>query len=363
MTTQTEQPQLDMQKVEAFGGRALGLLNDAALVAMLSIGHKTRLLDTLATLPPSTSQQIADAANLNERYVREWLGAVVTARIVEYNPVDKTYWFPREHAAMLTREAGPNNMANWAQAIVELTKATEASVTECFRTGGGVPYSAFPGFQKLMADLSGMVFDGVLVSNVLPHVPGVVQQLEQGIEVADVGCGSGHAINLMAKAFPNSRFAGYDFSPDGIAAARSEAAAWGLRNAAFQVQDAAALNVRDRFDFITTFDSIHDQAYPGKVLKNIANALKPGGTYLMVDEGTSSYLEENIDHPMGTLLYSVSVLHCMTVSLAQGGEGLGTMWGEQLARKMLADAGFTVQEVKRVEGDIENAYYITTKAR
>jgi 2-polyprenyl-3-methyl-5-hydroxy-6-metoxy-1,4-benzoquinol methylase len=180
--------------------------------------------------------------------------------------------------------------------------------------------------------------------------------------VADIGCGSGHAINLMARAFPKARFVGYDLSEEGIAAARKEAATWGLKNATFEIKDVAKLDVRNRFDFITTFDAIHDQARPATVLKGIANALKPGGTYLMVDEGGSSYLEKNLDHPIATTLYAISVLHCMTVSLAESGDGLGTMWGEELAEKMLQQAGLAVQAKKRIEGDIENVYFITTKA-
>lgn len=361
MTTQTQAPQIDPQKAEQFAGRMLGILNDAALAVMFSLGHKTRLLDTLATLPPSTSRQIADAAKLNERYVREWLAALVSGRIVEYDPARKTYWLPREHAGFLTRAGGPNNFAVYAQALVELATAAENDLVECFAQGGGVPYSKFPRFQKLMAELSAQVNDAALVPSVLPLVPGLVQKLEQGIEVADIACGSGHALNLMARAYPKSHFVGYDFSEEGIAAARQEAAAWGLKNSRFELKDVATLSERGRFDFITTFDAVHDQAHPAKVLKAIANALKPGGTYLMVDEAGSSKLEENLDHPIAASLYTVSVLHCMTVSLAQGGDGLGTMWGEQLARKMLADAGFTVQDVKRIEGDIENAYYIVTK--
>ena len=192
-------------------------------------------------------------------------------------------------------------------------------------------------------------------------MPGLVEKLSKGIDVADIGCGQGHAINLMARAFPTSRFVGYDFSEEGIASAREEAIAWGITNATFEVKDVAQLGVRNRHDFMTSFDAIHDQAHPGQLLMEIANALKPGGTYLMVDEGASSYLEENLDHPIGVFLYAASVFHCMTVSLAQGGEGLVTVWGVQVAQRMLEEAGLKVEEIKRVEGDIENAYFIATK--
>ena len=236
----------------------------------------------------------------------------------------------------------------------------EAGVVACFREGGGVPYDALTDFTQLTAELTGRGFDANLLERTLPLVPGLVERLQWGIDVADIACGSGHAINLMACTFPASRFTGYDFSPDAIAAARAEAQQWGLTNATFMEQDVAALDLADAFDFVTVFDAIHDQAHPARVLAIIARALRPGGTFLMVDIAASSNLEENIGHPLAPSLYAMSTLHCMTVSLAQGGEGLGSMWGEQRARQLLAEAGFTDVDVRRVEGDIVNNYYIAT---
>lgn len=123
----------------------------------------------------------------------------------------------------------------------------------------------------------------------------------------------------------------------------------------------AELSNAEAFDLITVFDAIHDQAQPRKVLANISRALKPDGVFLCVDVAASSSLEENVDHPLGPMLYSVSTMHCMTVSLALNGEGLGTVWGEQMARELLGEAGFKQIETKNVEGDIINAYYICTK--
>jgi 2-polyprenyl-3-methyl-5-hydroxy-6-metoxy-1,4-benzoquinol methylase len=209
-----------------------------------------------------------------------------------------------------------------------------------------------------MAEESAQVQDAVLVDVTLPLVPGLVEKLKAGIDVADIGCGQGHAINLMAQAFPNSRFTGYDFSEEGIAAGKAEAKELGLSNAQFEVKDAATLDDTERFDFITVFDAIHDQAQPRKVLANIARALKPDGTLLMVDIQASSNVEENMEHPLGPMLYGVSTMHCMTVSLALNGEGLGTVWGEQKARELLTEAGFNKIEIEHVEGDIFNSYYI-----
>ncbi len=234
-------------------------------------------------------------------------------------------------------------------------------IVDCFSQGGGVSYASFPEFQELMAEESVQVVDSSLLQVTLPLVPGLVERLQAGLDVADVGCGSGHALNTMAQAFPRSRFTGYDFSHEGIGVAQAEARQLGLTNAHFEVHDVSHLDVRDRYDFMTAFDSIHDQAKPAEVLKAIENALRPGGVFLMLDVRASSKLEENMRHPLGPFLYTVSCNHCMTVSLADSGAGLGTMWGEQLASQMLRDAGFTQIEVKHVKGDVANSYYIATK--
>ena len=352
--------ELDQVRAEEFGGRIVGLLNDSMLCLMLSVGHRTELLDTMATLPPSTSAEIAAAAGLDERYVREWLNALTVGRIVEFDAIDRTYRLPPEHAASLTRAAGPNNLAVITQ-FESLMGGVEDDIVECFRHGGGVPYSKYPTFQKLMAEMSAEVHDAALFGGTLPLVDGIEARLESGIDVCDVGCGQGHAINLMAKAYPNSRFTGWDFSEEGIDAARSESSELGVTNTTFAVKDAATLDGSTQFDFITVFDAIHDQAQPARVLKGIYDSLRPGGVFLCVDIAGSSNVEENMEHPLGALLYSVSTFHCMTVSLALDGAGLGTMWGEQKANEMFREAGFTSVETKKIPEDIFNVYYVCHK--
>jgi SAM-dependent methyltransferase len=337
------------------------VMNDAALALMVSVGHRTGLFDVMAAMPAATSAEIASGAALDERYVREWLGAMTTGRIVDHDGAAGTFSLPADHAAWLTRSAGLNNLAIQAQ-YVGLLALVEDQIVDCFRHGGGVPYSAFPGFQALMAEDSGTVHDATLVDVTLPLVPGLVDRLGQGIDVADVGCGSGHAANLMAQAFPRSRFVGFDFSDTGLAAAAAEADRKDLTNVRFEKRDAARLDETARFDLITTFDSVHDQARPDLVLAGIARALRQGGVYLCVDISASSKLSENLDHPLGPFLYTTSCMHCMTVSLAEGGMGLGAMWGEQTARKMLGDAGFTSIEGTQVDGDLVNTYFIATKS-
>jgi SAM-dependent methyltransferase len=360
MTTTTTEITFDEAKAEAFAGRVVGIMNDACLALMTSIGHRTGLFDTMASLPPATSGEIADAAGLQERYVREWLGAMATGRIVDHDAEAGTFGLPPEHAAFLTRAAGPDNLAVPMQ-LIALLASVEDRVAECFSAGGGVPYAAYTEFHRLMAENTAAIHDVALVDRIVPLIPGLPERLAAGIDVADIGCGSGHSVNLMAQAYPASRFTGYDFSEEGIAAGRAEAQRMGLTNAVFDLRDVTHLDVEDGYDLVTAFDAIHDQAKPADVLANIARALRPDGVFLMVDIRASSSLEDNLDHMLAPFLYTVSTMHCMTVSLALDGDGLGTMWGRQLATRMLHDAGFTSIEVTSVEGDVFNDYYVARR--
>ncbi|MEE6179954.1 class I SAM-dependent methyltransferase [Mycobacterium sp. 050134] len=332
----------------------------ASLTLLLSIGHQTGLFDTMAGLPPATSARIAEAAGLDERYVREWLGGMTAGHVVDYDPQAGAYALPAHRARAVTRAAGPDNLAMMAQ-FISLLAEVEQQVVGCFRNGGGVPYSAFPRFHTLQAEQSGAVFDRALVDVVLPLVDGLSELLRSGADVADFGCGSGHAINVMAGAFPASRFTGLDFSDEAVAVGAREAERLGLSNARFERHNLAEIDKRDTYDVITVFDAIHDQAQPARVLENIHRALRPGGVLLMADIKASSRLEDNVGVPMSTYLYTVSLMHCMTVSLALDGAGLGAAWGAQLATAMLADAGFDEVRVAETEADPFNNYYIARK--
>lgn len=347
----------DPAKAEAFEERMLDVLNAGALAIMISVGHRTGLFDALARLPASTSGEIAARAGLHERYVREWLAAMVTGRIVDYSPENGRYVLPPEHAAVLTRDAAPDNMAAFAQ-YIPLMGTVEDAVVRCFEKGGGVPYASYTRFQDVMAEDSGHTVVAALEEHILPLVPGLTESLRQGIEVLDVGCGSGHALLLLAERFPRSRFAGYDLLEEGLLATLREADRRGLTNLRLETRDAARLGDRGRYHLITAFDAVHDQASPDEVLAGIAAALRPDGTFLMQDIDASTLLERNLEHPIGTFLYTISCMHCMTVSLAQGGMGLGTMWGVEKAQEMLRDAGFSRVEVKRLPHDFQNAYFV-----
>jgi ubiquinone/menaquinone biosynthesis C-methylase UbiE len=352
--------ELDRTKVEAFTQAMTGILNGGTLALMTSIGHQTGLFEVLATLPPSTSAQIADAAGLHERYVREWLNTMATGRIVAYTPESRTYALPAEHAAVLTKAAGPGNMATFTR-MIPILSAVEPGVIDSFRHGGGVFYDQFQDFMALWAGVNEQTFERTLVSTVMPLMPEVVAALNVGIDVLDIGCGEGHSTNLLAHAYPHSRFTGYDLREGALEEARGKAASLGVRNVRFVRQDLSALEGPGAYDLVTAFDVIHDQAQPRAVLKNVAAVLKLDGTFLMVDIKASSEVHENLDHPLGPFLYTISTMHCMTVSLARDGEGLGTMWGEQKALELLAEAGFTHVTVKQVEGDPLNNFYIARK--
>ena len=256
------------ERKEAFAERLVEMMNSAALTMMISVGHRSGLLDTMAELPPSTSEEIAEAAYLNERYVREWLNALVVGRIVEYDSEEKTYHLPKEHAAWMTRAATPNNLAVFTQ-YTGLFGTVEDQVLECFRRGGGVRYEEFGRFQEIMAEDSGQTVVPELIDSILPLVPGLIDRLKQGIDVLDLGCGRGWAMNLLAKTFPRSRFIGYDFSEEAIIMANRRAVRNGSSNVRFEVVDASRVNANAAFDLVCTFDAIHDQAKPQTVLNNI----------------------------------------------------------------------------------------------
>ena len=347
---------VDPARVEAFAGQILGAIADASTALTLSIGHRTGLFDTMAGLPPSTSDEIATAAELHERYVREWLAAMLVGGIVEHDPAAGTWSLPPEHAAVLTREAGKDNLAKLAQ-FIGLLADVEHQVVRCFREGGGVSYDAYAEFRALMAEDSKDVAEDLLVDEVVPLVDGLAERLTRGIRVADIGCGS-HHLNVLARAFPSSTFVGYDFSAEAIGEARAAASSRGLGNVRFELRDVSNLSGTGPFDLVTAFDAIHDQAHPASVLRGVADQLAPDGVFLMVDIRASSHPHENVDLPTAPFLYAVSLLHCMTVSLAQDGTGLGAAWGRQTAARMLHEAGFATVDLHALEGDFINDYYV-----
>lgn len=348
---------LDPGAVEAFGQRMLEILNGGALTLAVSMGHRTGLFDTLAELPEATSVEIAAAADLDERYVREWLATLVTGGIVAYDPDGRTYRLPPEHAAFLTRGASPHNLAVTAQ-FIPILAGFEEDILGCFREGGGVPFRRFHRFHEAVAEDSRQSVVLGLFDAILPLAPGLPDRLREGIDVLDVGCGEARAMVAMASAYPNSRFRGVNTSEAALAAGRRQAADLGLRNLTLEILDPGELGEVKAYDLITAFDSIHVHPRPDVVLRTIRRALRPDGVFLMQNVAMSSRLEENLDHPVGPFLYAVSYNHCMTVSLAEDGAGVGLCWGREMVQGMLTDAGFRSVDRHRLPQDLLNDFFV-----
>jgi 2-polyprenyl-3-methyl-5-hydroxy-6-metoxy-1,4-benzoquinol methylase len=362
MSTQVLQGSAPSADTQGFNEWFMRALNDAALVLMCSIGHRTGLFDALSELDWADSREIAARADLKERYVREWLGALAAGGVVEVDEDDR-FRLPASRGAFLTRAAGADNLAVFAQYIPVLA-GVEEEIVECFRSGGGVPYARYPRFHDVMAEDSGMTVLSALEDAILPLVPGLVERLESGIRVLDVGCGRGRALLQMATRFPASDFQGLDLSAEAIRWAGEEAGRRELKNVRFEQRDASDFDRTadpERYDLVTTFDAVHDQARPRAVLKGIARTLRPDGVYLMQDIHAHSHIHRNVAHPLGPFLYTISCMHCMTVSLAQGGEGLGAMWGRENATELLREAGFREITIHRLEHDMQNDYYVARK--
>jgi SAM-dependent methyltransferase len=348
-----------VEQVEQFLGRLMSIYTGSMLSYMIDIGDRTGLFDAAAR-GPATSEELAARAGLSERYVREWLGSMVTGGVFEYDPATGTYALPPARLACLT--AGPANLAPISRLNTLLGKHLH-QVVRAFREGGGVPYAEFrPEFTDAMDAIGRGAYDSFLLDAYVPLVPGLVEKLETGAHVADVACGTGHALIVLARAFPASTFVGYDLDEGAIARARAEADGAGLRNVRFETCDAARLTVRDPFDAVFVFDAIHDQVDPAAVLARIHEMLRPGGSFFMKEPHAADTLEENAMNPMAAVQYAISTLHCMTVSLAHDGAGIGTAFAEGLAREMLTAAGFVDVEVHPAPGDPMDAIYVSRKA-
>lgn len=330
---------MDLQRTQAFGGRLLELMTGGALTMMIGIGHRTGLFEAAAA-GPATSGQLAERAGLDERYVREWLGAMVTGGILEYRAGSGEYVLPAEHAVLLTGASAAN--VGPAASTLRTLGAVLPAVERCFTEGGGVPYAEYAAVAgDGLGETWRHVYDDHLVDGFLGAVPGLTDRLRSGARVLDLGCGSGHAVNLMAAAFPGSEFFGLDLAPEAIALAEAERERMALRNAEFLVADAALLPTDPGFDVITAFDAIHDQRAPEAVLARVRAALRPGGTFVMVDTNFSSRLERNLDNPHAPLGYAISLLFCVPTTRASGGPALGAVWGRERAMELLTGAGFT----------------------
>jgi 2-polyprenyl-3-methyl-5-hydroxy-6-metoxy-1,4-benzoquinol methylase len=352
--------EIDAARAEAFGGRMLGVANDAFLALTIGLGHSLGLYDALAGLERATSADLAAAAGLEERYVREWLAGQLVGGIVEHDPDEETWRLPPEHAASLTRAAGPGNLAFLAAGLERFAAHTE-ELEEAFRSGGGVPWSHMTRLQEWQADLSRGAYHGDVLDRKLAAVPGLVERLRSGLDVLDAGCGHGAAAVAVAEAFHATRVVGYDVAETGVAAARAGAAQLGIRNVRFERRDVADLAERESYDVVLALDVVHDLARPYEALRAFREALRPGGVLLVSEHAVSSRPEENVGHPFMPALYVVSLFHCLAGSLSEGGAGLGLAWGDEAIRAALADAGFVDVELSPIEDDPFNAHYVARR--
>ncbi|MFC7047900.1 class I SAM-dependent methyltransferase [Emcibacter nanhaiensis] len=354
-------PELDEARMEEFAGRVCEILNDGAIGYMIFVGHRLRLFDVMSDLGGGgTSAAIAVQAGLSERYVLEWARALTVGGILDYDPLSEIFSLPPERAAMLCRGGAGENLAVFSQ-HVPMMAAMSDTMLEVFRTGDGIPYGQYPCFHEVMAEDSAMSVVSALFDTILPMTGDTQHRLEQGIDVMDAGCGRGLALMAMAERYPDSRFRGYDLCEEAVEFASAEADRRGLINIFFAVKDLTHLDLEGEFDLITSFDAVHDQKDPADYLKRIFRALRPGGTYLMQDIGGSAKVENNHDFPMAAFLYTISCTHCTPVSRAQGGEGLGTMWGWETAMDMLSDAGFGDIEKRLFDHDPMNVWFVVRR--
>ncbi|MBV8135043.1 MAG: methyltransferase domain-containing protein [Deltaproteobacteria bacterium] len=333
-------PELNWDRVKKFSAQVSNDIGAAMLGAMSYIGDRLGIFKSLAESTPLTSVELAEKTGLDERYLREWLGAMTAAQYLSYDPVSKRYSMPAENAMILAREESPFFMGGFIQGIIPNLSVTP-KVLEAFRTGKGVRQSEYPPetFESMERSSANM-YRNQLLKHWLPAMPQVVRALEEGGSALDVGCGSGRCAIALAQRFPKAKIFGYDAHPGSLERARNNARAAGLgERISFQAVDCTRLPAA-KFDFISTFDVVHDSIDPVGLMSSIHAALRPGGTYLMVEVNVSARLEDNIS-AMGRMMYSMSTLYCMSVSLGGGGAGIGACMGEEKARELATAAGFS----------------------
>lgn len=346
---------MDRLKVEAFLDRFIDLASGATAIGLLAVADRSGLSAYLGAGNGGTSVEIAEGADLDPRYVLEILSGLAAAGVVAYDPGTERFELPPEHALFLADEDSPYFMGGWFD-MIPAVMAQLDGIAHATVHGGGVDFEQFgPALIRGVDRGNGPSQRAFLTTRWLSAVPGLTERLETGIRVADVGCGSGNAVILMAGAFPDSQVFGFDISEDSIDVASERSKA--IPNATFHVAGVEDIPVAPGFDLVTTFDVIHDLPDPLGGLRRIRESLGDDGLYLMMEPHASSDLEDNL-HPLGALLYGISTLHCMTQSLANGGEGLGAAWGRQRAERYAADAGFSRFEVLEDITNRFSAFYL-----
>ena len=345
----TTQQAIDIAKVQAFMGKVMGDNASAAATVMAGIGDRLGLFKVLAQ-GPATSTELAERAHINERYAREWLNEMASTGYLEHDPASQRFTLPPEHIPVLAQEGGPFFLGGALELFMgEIGSYNQ--LLQAFRQGGGVPMEAYdPSTWEGMERFSAGMYEHLLVPMYLAGMPDVQAKLERGSVVADIGCGHGKALIKLAQTYPRSRYVGYDGFAPSIATATAKAQEAGVADRVrFELRDVSQ-GLPEQYDVITTFDVVHDAINPRGLLRAIREGLRPDGRYVCVEFNGSDKLEENAGL-IGSLFYGVSVLYCMTTSLANHGEGLGTLGlPEPKMRELAAEAGFG--EVKRFPTEV-----------
>lgn len=325
----------------SFGEKVLGELATMFFANMAYIGEKLDLFKWMAQSGPVTAQELAKVSSLQPRYLQEWLSAMAAAGWIDYDAERGCFTLPPEHAVFFAQENHPMYLGGALEAL-GVYGETVPKIMACFRKGGGLSLAdQHPDMPKVMDRLSAPLFENFLTKLWIPELlPQVHEKLTAGGEVADVGCGAGRALVNMAQAYPSSRFAGYE--PDAASANRANSLVKQEKlEDRVHIFNLPSSDMPDRqYDFVTTFDVVHDLADPQTLIDDVRRALRADGTYLMKEANCSHRLEENL-HPVGKLLYSLSTLYCLPFSLANSGAGIGTCMGEELPRQMCNQAGFS----------------------
>jgi len=350
---------IDPERFKEYAKLVFGALGGAMTSAMIYLGDRMGLYRALAGAGPTNSAALAQRTGLDERWLREWLHQQGAAGVLRHRGEGRFELSP-EGVAVLAEESHPANGVGFFSQIPQMMAIAER-LPESFQSGVGLPYDAMgpEGARGIERGLAPW-FRALLVPLALPRVPGVVAMLEAGIDVADVGCGAGVALLTMAKAFPRSRFHGYEISQHALQRAEANRIEAGVANTTFHDAAKDPLPSDARFAFITTFDCLHDMTDPGGVIQQIRRAIRDDGTWFVADIKALPSYEQNVaKNPMAAMMYGTSVLTCMSSALSEpGGLGLGTLGlHTDLARKLAADAGFTRFEALEL-GHPVNAFYI-----
>jgi 2-polyprenyl-3-methyl-5-hydroxy-6-metoxy-1,4-benzoquinol methylase len=330
---------LDLEKAKHVAQILVGDVGTIVHGALCYIGDRMGLFKAMADAGPLTVEQLAGKTGLSSRYVREWLGAMATARYVEYDGAANTYLLTPEYAAALADEDSPFFIGGYFQ-MAQAAVTVAPQVAEAFKTGKGVSQSEYPvSFFEAAERNSRTRYLHKLLRKWIPAMPQVVERLSAGGTAADVGCGGGRAAIMIAQAYPAACLFGYDIHAESIARARRNAETEGVADrVSFEALDGGQLPAA-KFDFVSTFDVVHDAVDPVGLMSAIRRSLKDDGTYLVQEVNVSDKVEENMK-PLGKMVYSISTLYCMTTSLAHGGAGIGTAMGEKKARELASAAGF-----------------------